>query len=180
MASTANTETETLHSGRPFRQTGPPNLSSSSSSSYSCNSSLGLLSFNEDFTSFCPITPLRFSSGVPFSWETIPGIPKQESIKNKESLRNLLPLPPAIQTKNCSKKYVHEQIFHKKKDPFFAAFVKCSKDDDDHYAFGSLWKGSKITRALNSCKRSCAVSDSLVYIPIRRSNSDYLLNCRSK
>lgn len=180
MASAANTHTETLHSGKSFRQTGRRNLSSSSSSSsHSCNSSFGLLSFNEDSTSFSPITPLRFSSGVPFSWEKIPGIPKQESIKNKESLRNLLPLPPARKTSNSSKKYDHEQIFPKKKDPFFAAFVKCSKDDGNHYAFGSLRKGSKITRALNSCK-SCAVSDSLVYIPIPRSSSDYPLNCRSK
>ncbi|CAI9754316.1 unnamed protein product [Fraxinus pennsylvanica] len=182
MASTANTKTELLHSGRPFRLAGLRNLSfSSSSSSRSCNSSFGSLSFNEDFNSFSPITPLRFSSGVPFSWEKIPGIPKQESIKNKESLRNLLPLPPARKTSNSSKKYVHGQIFPKKKDPFFAAFVVCSKDDDDdHDAFGSLRKGLKATRALNSCKRSCAVSDSLVYIPVPRSSSDYLLNRRSK
>lgn len=179
MDSTANTKTEILHSGRPFRLADLRNPSFSSySSSRSCHSSFGSLSFNEDFNLFSPITPLRLSSGVPFSWEKIPGIPKQESINTKESLRNLLPLPPARKTSNSSKKYVHEQIFLKKKDPFFAAFVECSKDDDD--AFGSLWKGLKIPRALNSCKRSCAVSDSLVYIPIPRSSSDYLLNRRSK
>ncbi|KAL2520127.1 uncharacterized protein Fot_24050 [Forsythia ovata] len=181
MGSTANTQAENLNSGRPFRPAGRrnPSFSSSSSSSHSCNSSFGSLSFNEDFNSFSPITPLKFSSGVPFSWEKIPGIPKQASIKNKESLRNLLPLPPAGKiSSNFSKKHFHEQIFPKKKDPFFAAFVECSKDDHD--AIGSLWKGLKITRALNSCKRSCAVSDSLVYSPIPRSSSDYLLNRRSK
>lgn len=182
MASTANNKTEILHSGRPFWLAGRRNPSFSSSSlSRSCHSSFGSLSFNDDFNLFSPITPLRFSSGVPFSWERIPGIPKQDSINNKESLRNLLPLPPARKTSNSSKKYVQEKIFPKKKDPFFAAFVECSKDDDDdHDAFGSLRKGLKITRTLNSCKRNCAVSDSIVYIPIPRSSSGYLLNRRSK
>lgn len=120
--------------------------------------------------------------GVPFSWEKLPGIPKQQSSKNEESSRNFLPLPPSAKS-NPSKKHNQEEISSKKMDPFFAAFLKCSKNDED----GNIWKGSKITRSLSarfgfinvytSCKRGCAVSESVVYVP--RSSPHYLLNRRS-
>ncbi|CAI9786670.1 unnamed protein product [Fraxinus pennsylvanica] len=120
--------------------------------------------------------------GVPFSWEKHPGIPKQQSSKNEKSSRNFLPLPPPAKS-NPSKKHIQEEISPNKMDPFFAAFLECSKNDDD----GNIWKGSKITRSLSarfgfinmytSCKRSCAVSESAVYLP--RSSSHYLVARRS-
>ncbi|XP_057490330.1 uncharacterized protein LOC130776210 [Actinidia eriantha] len=150
----------------------------SSSPSLSSNSTMGSSSFREDYPLFIPSTPLR-SSGIPFSWEKLPGIPKRQLSKKKDpSLKSLLPLPPAgtpIPTKKMTGSLG-------KRDPFFAAFVECSKDDDDddQDTIGAFFKGSKVTKTLSdrfgfinmysSCQRACPVSESIIYIP-RSQNS---------
>ncbi|XP_052202591.1 uncharacterized protein LOC127808206 [Diospyros lotus] len=73
-----------------------------------------------------------------------------------------------------------QSIINVRRDPFFAALVECSKDDDDHHhgqetITAALWKPSKISTTLSdrfgfvtmytSCKRSCSVSNSVIYIP---------------
>ncbi|XP_049378733.1 uncharacterized protein LOC125843626 [Solanum stenotomum] len=149
--------------------------------------------------------------GVPFSWEHIPGIPKQQSSrKNSSSLSQLLPLPPPSRNPpNSSKKIqrLRDEFSPRKssttsegfkKDPFFAAFVECSKDHQEHHEdFSDMWKNtttssSKVmnssTRSLSdkfgfmnmyaSCKRTCTVSESIVYLP-RSRNNDLLRTCRT-
>ncbi|KZV57065.1 hypothetical protein F511_05939 [Dorcoceras hygrometricum] len=115
-------------------------------------------------------SPLHFK-GIPFSWEKIPGIPKyQESHNISKSTRSLLPLPPAAIAASATSAT--------KTDPFLVALVECSKDDHHATNFGHVWKGSSknfITRTLSdsfgfisiygSCKRSRAVSESIVYLP---------------
>lgn len=128
-----------------------------------------------------PRTPLRFS-GIPFSWEQTPGIPKNE-IKNKKELSNiLLPHPPAGNSssssfgKHCkeecgSLKKLNNKIFQQ--DPFFAALMECSRDDQE--GFGKILKTSRIYKGLvdrlamhSSCKRVSAVSQSIVFLPRSR------------
>ncbi|KAL3513533.1 hypothetical protein ACH5RR_026250 [Cinchona calisaya] len=173
-------------------------ISLSSSPSFSSNSSsAGSITFPNDHNS-----PF---SGIPFSWEQIPGIPKNQISKKKDlSALGLLPLPPAG---SCSsntfrknnredhviispKKYNNNENF--RKDPFFAALIECSKDDHHQYqgdVIGNFWKGSRVsskTTTLShrfgfvnmyaSCKRTCAVSESIVYLP--RSRPYKLLNRR--
>ncbi|KAE9611392.1 hypothetical protein Lalb_Chr06g0162001 [Lupinus albus] len=143
--------------------------------------SLESLYFHDD-PLLCPSTPLRFS-GIPFSWEHLPGIPKnQNSIMKKDSSMKILPLPPPTYS---SKNLSHEEtrVVRKKnniiqssvqRDPFFAAMVECSKDDNHK-------SGAKVTRSISdrfgfisfygSCKRTCAVSESLVYLPTSRRSS---------
>ncbi|XWS15397.1 hypothetical protein CRYUN_Cryun35bG0093600 [Craigia yunnanensis] len=167
------------------------------SSSPSSSSSLGS-SYLPDNSPLTPATPFRFS-GVPFSWEHLPGIPKKlQNHKKKESMK-LLPLPPPA-TPPTSKKYNFEDMFKRKKksgaaesfrkDPFFAALVECSKDDDQETA-SNFWTGAKVTRSISdrfgfinlytSCKRSCAVSESIVYLPRSSRTANYgLINRRSR
>jgi hypothetical protein len=169
-----------------------PSFSSSSSLS-PCSSSLGS-SYCPDDSPLSPATPLRYSSAVPFSWEQLPGIPKKLQVpKNKKeySSSKLLPLPPLIaRAASTSKKFNSENMGDRRKsntthlqtfqrDPFFAALVECSKDDiDDHHeemSNSSLWNGAKVSRSLSdrfgfvnlytSCKRTCAVSESIIYLP---------------
>ncbi|KAI3464392.1 hypothetical protein Pfo_021055 [Paulownia fortunei] len=190
-------EEETPHSTPIFRpaevRRTPSFLSLSPSNSWDSSFGSSSVYFNEEFPPFSPSTPLKFK-GIPFSWEQIPGIPKQQGSKKKESSEHLLPLPPAGNSNSSTKKLLHQEEISPKKtiqrDPFFAALVECSKDDDhDHGTnFGTIWKGSsKITRTLSdrfgfinlytSCKRTCAVSESIVYLP--RPSPHYLLNRRS-
>nr|GMD70729.1 putative mediator of RNA polymerase II transcription subunit 26 [Ipomoea batatas] len=108
---------------------------SSSSHSLSSNSSsfASSLSFHGDHhTPMCPRSPLQFM-GVPFSWEKIPGIPKQLYASNKISdERSLLPLPPP-----AGKQSFRDEFSPRKsagggsfrEDPFFAALVECSKEE---------------------------------------------------
>ncbi|XP_022727491.1 uncharacterized protein LOC111283303 [Durio zibethinus] len=173
-----------------------PSFSSSSSLS-SSSSPLGSSYFPND-SALSPATPLRFS-GVPFSWEHFPGIPKKlQNHKKKESMK-LLPLPPPV-TSPTSKRYNFEDMLLTRKkataatesfrrDPFFAALVKCSKDDHQETAC-NLWTGAKVTRSsgdklgfinlYTSCKRTCPVSESIVYLPrSSRSTANYgLINNR--
>lgn len=175
-------------------------LSLSSSPSFSSsNSSLASFSLDESNaynSPFSPTTPLH-SGQVPFSWEQIPGLPKNKQLSKKNcsdpSLDiSLLPLPPAGNPVPKSK-YVTPRTQKKqiattsslRKDPFFAALVECSKGSDGQGSIGNLWKSSKITRTLsdrlglvsmytNSCKTTCAVSKSMVYLP--RSSHDIYHN----
>ncbi|TKY51516.1 hypothetical protein E2542_SST23032 [Spatholobus suberectus] len=163
-------------------------FSSSSSSLSPSSSSFESFYFPED-PLLSPASPLRFS-GVPFSWEHLPGIPKKQNSKKKlqESSLKLLPLPPPT-TSLSSKKHSHEETRVGKKnsiqsvfqrDPFFAALVECSKDDHEE-ASRNLWNGAKVPRSISdrlgfislyaSCKSTCAVSESLVYLPSSRRSS---------
>lgn len=57
-----------------------------------------------------------------------------------------------------------DRSFHE--DPFFAAFVECSKDE------GMVSKVSKMRSSggfYGSCLRACEVAESVVYIPRSRS-----------
>ncbi|XP_028805771.1 uncharacterized protein LOC114760657 [Neltuma alba] len=122
-----------------------PSFSSSSSSFSPYNSSSSLesvLYFAGDDDDPCPYSPLRFSGGVPFSWEHLPGIPKKQpcfkkKLIHQESSMKLLPLPPPTNNSttgittssyNYSKKNSLQSIFQG--DPFLAAMVECSKGDD--------------------------------------------------
>ncbi|KAK7851363.1 uncharacterized protein LOC112017369 [Quercus suber] len=166
-----------------------PSFSSSSSSSLSpCSSSFGSSNFADD-SPLSPATPLRYS-GVPFSWEHLPGIPKKKQASKKESSSKLLPLPPTSTTTPSSKKSNLEDVVGKKnckqtfeKDPFFAALVECSKDDDqDQEPNKSIWNSAKVSRSLSdrfafislytSCKRTSAISESIIYLP-RSSRTSY-------
>ncbi|KZV40896.1 hypothetical protein F511_05141 [Dorcoceras hygrometricum] len=120
---------------------------------------------------------------------------RQVSMKKAPSGRRLLPLPPAG---NSTSKKLHDQeeVSPKnyqftngslKRDPFFAALVACSKDEHDRGTyFGSILKGksSWISRTLGfmntntSCKRSCAISESIVCLPKSSTYSYNLLSRR--
>ncbi|KAJ7969693.1 DUF688 domain-containing protein [Quillaja saponaria] len=174
-----------------------PSFSSSSSSSSS-----SLESSYKYFTNDSPLspsTPLRFS-GVPFSWEHLPGIPKQlqTSIKMNQSssLQLMLPLPAPPTNLQPSKRYnLEDQAATRKKnysldqtfrkDPFLAAIVKCSKDnigdhEDTTRSNSNLWNRAKVTRNLSdrfgfislyaSCKNTCAISESIIHLPNPSSN----------
>ncbi|XP_019180229.1 PREDICTED: putative protein TPRXL [Ipomoea nil] len=185
----------------------PPHSSLSPSPSHSSNSSFGSLSFQDcqsSPTNSSPPTPLRSQGGVPFSWEQIPGIPKEsiagDNSRHSSSL-SLLPLPPAgtpcsaaDPVKNrppvllASPRKLPSSSF--RNDPFFAALVTCSKDDGYGEKNSNLWKSSKVTRSISdrfgfisfyaSCKTTCAVSQSIVYFPRSRNYDDQLLNRRSR
>ncbi|XP_073127411.1 uncharacterized protein [Henckelia pumila] len=181
---------------RSFRPPGGRRTSSFSSSSTS-NSWDSFGSFYDEYPPFSPIsTPPKFN-GVPFSWEKIPGIPKHQLLvpKMDESSANLLPLPPAGNSNSSTKKLSHnqEQRHHSsnrfKRDPFFAALVECSKDGDhDHDDTNLVHTGkgsdSKISRTLSdgfgcidmytSCKRTCAISESIVCLPKSKPRYDRL------
>lgn len=166
-----------------------PSLSSSSSSRL----------FPDETSARSPLstsTPLMFSSGVPFSWEKLPGVPKRQtsSRRNDSSttlkLSKLLPLPPSAIPKKHGDPA--DGSFRKKSsppgwDPFVAALVECSKDDahrqhghQEQDASRSSWTGAKFSRSVSdrfgftglytSCKRTCAVDESIVYVP--RSSSE--------
>ncbi|MBA0843720.1 hypothetical protein Gotur_022114 [Gossypium turneri] len=172
-----------------------------SSSSSSLPSSLGS-SYYQDDSPLSPVTPVRYS-GVPFSWERLPGIPKMlQSHKKKDSIK-LLPLPPptskeaSFNRKKSSSSTSTAVAESFRKDPFFTALVECSKDDedDDHERSSSNFRsGAKITRSISDrfgfinlytcCKRTCAVSESIVYLPRRSSRTGTakygLINRRSR
>lgn len=180
-----------------------PSFSSSSSLS-PCSSSLGSSYFPDD-SPLSPATPLRYSGAVPFSWEQLPGIPKKLQVlpKKKEySSSKLLPLPP-LTAASTSKKFNSENMGDRRKnnstlqtfqrDPFFAALVECSKDDDHHEEMSnsSIWNGAKVSRSISdrfgfvnlytSCKRTCAVSESIIYLPkSNRSSYDLIHHHRSR
>lgn len=147
-------------------------------------------------------TPFRFS-GVPFSWEHSPGIPKKQSSNCKKencgsSSLKVLPLPPTTPHQTPKKKSSSnsKQTNTSPKDPFVAALVECSKELDDdeedqcskNNDEADLFQWSaKVSRSVSdrfgfinlytsSCMRSCAVSRSIVHVPrpsSRTSSSNY-------
>ncbi|XP_004496376.1 uncharacterized protein [Cicer arietinum] len=171
---------------------------SSCSSSFSpSSSSLESFCFPDD-PPLSPASPLRFS-GVPFSWEHLPGIPKKHfSNNNLKSSIKLLPLPPPT-TQSSKKLTSHEDTKISKKnsiqrDPFFAAMVECSKDhhndDNEETSSNNSWNnGAKVSRSISdrfgfislygTCKRTCAVSESLVYLPTSTRSTYHKFNGRS-
>ncbi|CAN0928273.1 hypothetical protein LINGRAHAP2_LOCUS36382 [Linum grandiflorum] len=186
--------------------TGSPSFSSSSSSSSAASS------FRNE-TPSAPATPLHHSrGGVPFSWEKQPGIPKRtiftdgksnslslmiNSDRKSETLsRKILPLPPPLTPRtdpdearrvkrSNANTLSSSSRFAVPRDPFFAAFVECSKGGEGGFSDGSFENefltGAKVTRSISdrfglvgmygSCKRTCAVSESIVYLPTRLSTS---------
>ena len=180
-------------------------LSSPRSQSFSSLSSCSS-SFESSFSGDSPTSPAsppQFS-GIPFSWEKTPGIPKKHASRKKENspLSSLLPLPPSTTT-TSSKRLSHQDqettLTRKiknnnisesfRRDPFFAAFVECSKEDEDQETLPNIWKNSKVPRNLSdrlgiinmyaSCKRTCTVSESIVLVPRSSRSSYHLLNRRS-
>ncbi|GMH00327.1 hypothetical protein Nepgr_002166 [Nepenthes gracilis] len=158
-----------------------PTSRRSTTASHSSSSSLSSTS-DTDYPSSPSTLLRRFSAGIPFSWEQLPGIPKSQTInKSDPSSRNSstsLPLPPVPCDKSSygevRKKYGGAgETFQR--DPFLAALVECSKDHRHHHQESSAWKSGKVsnyprrlTQYLDaySCKRtSCSVSESLVLIP---------------
>ncbi|XP_043705167.1 TBC1 domain family member 5 homolog B-like [Telopea speciosissima] len=133
--------------------------------SFSCSSSFGSSSSSfDDSSPLSPNTPLRFS-GIPFSWEQHPGIPKKYLINNSvspASSSKTIPLPPPNPIP--SKRFNLESILptRKKKqsevnnnfhsDPFVAALMECSKDltkdgvdDEDYWKMEENNKGASRT-----------------------------------
>ncbi|KAI8531172.1 hypothetical protein RHMOL_Rhmol11G0116500 [Rhododendron molle] len=156
----------------------PIRLSSRRTHSLFSYSPLRSLPSGDDTPLFAPSTPLCFA-GIPFSWESLPGIPKKQVPKKKDYFPSL-PLPPPCTPKNSPKKsnlLQRNSERNSEKDPFFKAMVECSKDvrDPDLYPLGNILKGSRVNRTLigrfgfisekASCKRSCAVSESIIFIP---------------
>ncbi|XP_057973295.1 uncharacterized protein LOC131161501 [Malania oleifera] len=172
-----------------LRQTQLP----SPTSSFSSSSSSSLSSPDNS-----PKTHLQFSR-IPFSWEKLPGVPKKQFSRKKDpSLEALLPLPPSAGP-NSSKRVTMGDIIRirRKKpnesirrDPFFAAFLECSKDDDGRErSLDHLWKAAGVSRSSSdwfgfaslpySCKRACSVSDSIMYIPRSSNNAGEVWHRRS-
>ncbi|XP_071704240.1 uncharacterized protein [Rutidosis leptorrhynchoides] len=88
------------------------------------SSSFSAISDKSSVTTATPATtPLRYL-GIPFSWEHVPGIAKKNNYKKTESSQSLLPLPPLMKKYNTNRSFQN--------DPFFAAFVECSKDKEFH------------------------------------------------
>ncbi|KAE8684408.1 hypothetical protein F3Y22_tig00111131pilonHSYRG00180 [Hibiscus syriacus] len=118
----------------------------------------------------------------------------------KDYSMKLLPLPPLNIPRPSKSSSFGVMITRKKEsggvsesfrrmDPFFAALVECSKEDGDQETDRNLWTGAKVTRSVSdrlgfinlysSCKRSCAVSESMVYLPRSRRTAAYdLINHR--
>ncbi|KAK1407654.1 hypothetical protein QVD17_39275 [Tagetes erecta] len=118
-------------------------------------------------------TPLHYLS-IPFSWEQFPGIPKKNTHKKTDSSQSLLPLPPSTNPGHQTrvvKKYSNNRSF--RKDPFFAAFVECSKDNEFESKNSTSDRSGFVVSMYSSCKRTCAVSESIVYRP--RSSRGYVL-----
>ncbi|KAK4802995.1 hypothetical protein SAY86_001198 [Trapa natans] len=135
------------------------------SSSSSSSSSL----FSLSQSPLSPSLSSRLSSGVPFSWEKLPGIPKRQTslsgsrrntgdeFAGQQSLK-LLPLPPSAAPARRPRSIQQrpEVSFRKKVspewDPFIAALVECSKDDgdgsqdEDADIRSSLWISAKVSR----------------------------------
>ncbi|KAK9943076.1 hypothetical protein M0R45_008697 [Rubus argutus] len=198
-------------SATPSRNTVFPAMKLHPSSSSRQQRCTAPFSFSSSFVSSCNVpdrddspatTPFRFS-GVPFSWEHSPGIPKKQSsnCKKKEncgsSSLTVLPLPPTTTHQTPKKKSSSnsKQTNTSPKDPFVAALVECSKEldgEEDQCSKNNdeadLFQWSaKVSRRVSerfgfvnlyasSCTRSCAVSRSIIHVPrpiSRPSSSNY-------
>ncbi|XP_047323394.1 uncharacterized serine-rich protein C215.13-like [Impatiens glandulifera] len=182
ISSSMSSPSSTFNGGNDIHKPSRRRLPSFSSSSSSSSSSLGSAtsSTSRDNSPFSPSPLFHFSGMIPFSWEDCPGIPKTQLYnKINQDLHpsfNLLPLPPAGNTTAAPAKSKKKAAISSREsfkwDPFLAAMVECSRNEDnDHHD----WKGSKaVTRSLsdrfgfigmyNSCKRTCPVSESIIYV----------------
>lgn len=169
------TDDETPYSTPKFRPNSHRNSSFSSSSrsnSFNSSSESSPFFFNNSSPPHSPTTPLNLK-GIPFSWEQTPGIPKNRHgfKKTETSNGHRLPLPPAGSA--TSSAAAKKQATRFKRDPFFAAMLECSKDghDHDHDHGTNFWKGNNLSDRLGlinmytSCKKTCAISESIVYVP---------------
>lgn len=120
-----------------------------------------------------PATPLH-PLGIPFSWEKLPGEPKEFPYHRKnESSSNLLPLPPHWSNHSPNTRRKKNMSPVAMRDPFTAALVECSKGAivDGEYTDGETRKVLRKSSSIGllnlyaSCKRACAVSESIVYLP---------------
>ncbi|WOL16065.1 hypothetical protein Cni_G24847 [Canna indica] len=152
--------------------------------------------------------PSPFSSAVPFSWEHRPGIPKTSggplAAARSSGGSSVLPLPPPLRCNPAASSLKIKQrpvVAHD--DPFAAALAECAKgpapgpDLKELFArSGSVaGRGRRATAASwsiadrlglfglhPSCKATCAVADSTVFIPrpVSRTGAAYgHLNRRS-
>ncbi|EOA38558.1 hypothetical protein CARUB_v10010368mg [Capsella rubella] len=169
-----DTSSKTQITPRRIRRSDSVELSSTVKSS--SRRSLSSSSFSSLLVSgSSPATPLH-PLGVPFSWEKLPGEPKEFPYHRKnESSNNLLPLPPhrGNHSPNTRRKK-NTSPAAAMRDPFTAALVECSKGataDGEHNTGGEsrkVLRKSNSIKLLNlyaSCRRACAVSESIVYLP---------------
>ncbi|XP_058088379.1 early nodulin-20 [Magnolia sinica] len=168
----------------------PKRSSSRRTKSFSFSSSSSSSSPSNPDSPLTPTIPLPFSNGIPFSWEQQPGIPKQpnslSSNPNRPSSLDLLPLPPASISTTPKKK--SQEIISAGPDPFITALLECSKDHQRD-PVAHHWKGERVSRSLSdrfgfidlyvSCKRTCTVTDSHVFLPRPNRPAYDLLNRRS-
>ncbi|KAI4339674.1 hypothetical protein MLD38_024589 [Melastoma candidum] len=129
-------------------------------------------------TQFLPLPP-----GVPFSWEKSPGVPRKQgerpSYRSGSGHRDSRPvdgklLPPPAAPSLPGRKHRARSVMKDSQDPFLAAFVRCTRPHEEgSRGFWILRRnmlggrgGVILTGGLSghSCKRSCTVLDSVVYI----------------
>lgn len=176
-----------------------PTISLPSSPSFSSSNPSFSLKENIAINSpFSTRTPLHFPGHIPFSWEQISGIPKYKQLSEEKNDApqlhiSLLPLPPAaiIPNQKQTGQNKHSTSTHAsfRKVPFFAVLVESSKGSDQHGSISNFSKISRAARTLTdrlgfmsmhtniSCKNTCAVSESMVYLP-RSSHDIYSINTR--
>ncbi|KAK1309979.1 hypothetical protein QJS10_CPA08g01121 [Acorus calamus] len=142
-------------------------LSSSSSRRTNSFSSSSSSSSTSSSTPSSPHQPQPPTSGIPFSWEHHPGIPKHPIPTPPTPPHLLLPLPPPL-TKPKKSKPKKDQPFSM--DPFTEALFECSKDDMPEEIMPCLNQGPKVGRSVSdrfgfgfgfidrysSCKMACA------------------------
>lgn len=151
--------------------------SSSSSSSFRSNS-FPFIHNQHDLPPLSPLPHFQLSK-VPFSWEQHPGIPKKYSKHLSDSDNScsaaMLPLPPSAGAggghSTGKKNNMHGSS---ERDPFAVALVECSKKVNAHHQneVEKYWKVSRVVSdrfsfmdRYASCKKSCAVAESVVLLP---------------
>ncbi|KAI3500292.1 hypothetical protein L1887_36111 [Cichorium endivia] len=81
-------------------------------------------------------------SAVPFSWETLPGVPKLKASPVADSIGGIdqevskkaltppppPPPPPPVSHRGPMKRSMSSRVFWREEDPFLAALKECSKD----------------------------------------------------
>ena len=167
----------------PVAKTPPPSRRARSFSSSSSTSPSSMSSSSADSHGRWS----RTLSGIPFSWEQQPGIPKEShspASKGRLACQDLLlPLPPAAPSMISKKKPLSSW----EEDPFMAALKECSKDHHHHHHHFPQShlqvEEAKVSRSLSdrfgSCKRTCSVIESTVFVRKPNRRGYYLLDRRS-
>ncbi|KAK1423440.1 hypothetical protein QVD17_18743 [Tagetes erecta] len=113
---------------------------------------------------------------VPFSWETIPGVPKLAlpmcvlapvvtTNQCEVQKKTVLPLPPGSskQTVRSASKRTH----FSEEDPFVVAMIECTKECDHYKGKGEINKGfGARVRKSKSFLMSCKHSFDAVEVPL--------------